>query len=173
MRIAYSKVDGKATNIRFVADDYQASMADELVIQGDILPTAADLSDPPSLAEMRAAAIVKLDAAFEAAAAQLVAGYPPSERLTWRIQEDEADAWTANPVAPTPYVDQLAAARGIDRLVLLGKVMENVTLFRQASALLIGKRQKWRDTIEAAADQVGIDAAVAAGTADIAGALAV
>lgn len=167
-RIVYIKSNGQAESAWFAPADYVLG-ANEYEISGDRLPPLEELSDPPTLAQLQAAAIPQLDAAFEIAAAQLVAGYPPSERSTWYIQEREARAWTADNSAATPYVDQLAAARGIDRVDLIGKIMENVNLFAQYSAILVGKRQKWRDAIEAATDQAGVDAAVASALTDFAG----
>lgn len=43
--IAYRKTNGRAHDIRFVADGYQA-IAGETLIEGDVLPSALELSDP-------------------------------------------------------------------------------------------------------------------------------
>lgn len=122
--------------------------------------------DPAAMSGLRGAAVAAINDAFERAAARLTVSYPPSERLTWPIQEGEALAWNANNATATPYVDQLAAARGIPRDMYLQRTVAKVALFRQASALMVGLRQKGEDAIGAAQDAVSMgaarDAAIAA-----------
>lgn len=43
--IAYRKTNGRAHDVRFVADDYQA-IDGETLIDGDVLPSVEELSDP-------------------------------------------------------------------------------------------------------------------------------
>lgn len=113
---------------------------------------AEALARTAELAPAEAARAV--NAAFETAAARLTSGYPNSERLTWPIQESEALAWQANNGTPTPYIDALAAARGLSRTDYLQRTLLKVQAFRAASAAMVGVRQKAMDQIEAADDDV-------------------
>lgn len=104
----------------------------------------------PSLADAQAQQIAIINAAFESAAEALAAGYPATERLTWPVQQAEALAWAANPAAPTPYLDGLAAARGITPEEMRQLTLDQVNLFLAASQQLVGLRQRLRDQINAA-----------------------
>lgn len=105
----------------------------------------------PTLAEAQAAQLGQINRDFEAAAKALTAGYPEAERLTWPMQQAEAMAWAANQAAPTPYLDGLAAARGIDPAEMRQLTLDQVNLFMSASQALVGARQRLRDAINAAA----------------------
>lgn len=116
-------------------------------------PTHEDEPTPepePSLEEVQAQQIAIINDAFEAAAQALTAGYPATERLTWPVQQAEALAWAANPSAPTPYLDGLAAARGITPEEMRQMTLDQVNLFLAASQQLVGTRQRLRDQINAA-----------------------
>jgi hypothetical protein len=106
---------------------------------------------PPSLADLKAAKYAEIDAEFELEASALTAGYPNSERLTWAVQQSEALAWKANPEAATPYLNSLAMARGLDLDDMRRRTLDQTELFLAASALLLGKRQRLRDSVHAAA----------------------
>ena len=111
-----------------------------------------------TLADYRADQLAAVNAAFEAASQALTEGYPASERLTWPIQQAEALAWAADPFVSTPYLDGLAAARGIDAGALVRKTLANVEAWMAASQQLIGRRQALRDAIAAAATVEAIQA---------------
>lgn len=106
--------------------------------------------DPRSLEELRAAKLVELSEAFEVAAQLLTEGYPASERLTWPIQQGEALAWGIDSTAPTPYLDGLALARGIEPAEMRAKTLQAVQAFMTASRQLVGLRQRLRDEALAA-----------------------
>ena len=114
--------------------------------------------DPRSLAQVKAAQIATIDNAFEGAAQALTAGYPPTERSTWFMQQSEALAWGADNTRPTPYLDGIAQARGIPPAEMREKTLGNVQLFMSASQHLIGTRQALRDAISAAATEAEVSA---------------
>ena len=114
--------------------------------------------DPRTLDDLRRERLRVINAAFDTAAAALVAGYPALERSTWHMQESEALAWQTNPAAPTPYLDAVADARGIDYDDMRNKTLGNVLLFRAASAQLVGTRQALRDAIADATTREAIEA---------------
>lgn len=105
---------------------------------------------PPSLMEVKAQKISDIDLAFEQEAAILISGYPSSERLTWPVQQAEALAWKVDPAASTPYLDILAAARGIDAADMRKRTLDQTELFMAASGPMLGKRQRLRDEVHEA-----------------------
>lgn len=111
----------------------------------------------PSLADAQRDKLIEINAAFEAAAAALTAGYPKTETLTWPDQQREAMAWQADGNAATPFLDALAAARGIPRATYIAKTVAKINLFKAASAALVGKRQKLADQIQAATDATQLE----------------
>ena len=104
--------------------------------------TAADKFE-----QARSVKLAQINSAFEQSASALTAGYPEAERMTWATQQQEALAWAADPDVPTPYLDGLAAARGITPQEMRQKTLDQTQLFMQASQQLVGKRQKLRDLV--------------------------
>lgn len=114
----------------------------------------------PTLEEAQAAQLLVINASFETAAQALTAGYPEAERLTWPIQQSEALAWAADNAAATPYLDGLAAARGITPEDMRALTLAQVQAFQAASQQLVGTRQRLRDEINAAATVAAVRAVV-------------
>lgn len=106
--------------------------------------------DPRSLADIKADQQADVSAEGRRRAAALTAGYPDFEQKTWPTQEREALAWEVNPATPTPFLDGIAAVRGITPEDMRAKTLGAVKAFRQASQYLVGTRQALRDAIEAA-----------------------
>jgi len=100
-----------------------------------------------SLEQLRAAKLAEINAAFRAESSALVVGYPPEERQTWPAQEAEALAWADDDTAATPYLDGIAAARGIAPAAMRAKTLDAVLAFRVESQWLVGTRQALRDAI--------------------------
>lgn len=73
--------------------------------------------------------------------------YEDSEQKTWPIQMAEAEAWLINPASPTPMLTQIANNRGITLTSLVGRVMENVVLFRSTSGAILGQQQALLDRV--------------------------
>ncbi len=107
--------------------------------------TAAEKFD-----QARQAKLSEINSAFEQAASALTSGYPEAERMTWATQQKEALAWASDENAPTPYLDGLAAARGITPQEMRQKTLDQTQLFMQASQQLVGKRQRLRDQVQSA-----------------------
>lgn len=124
----------------------------------------AVLPDPagPAITELKARKLAEINAAFEAAAHALTGGYPEAEQLTWPVQRAEALAWQSDPSSPTPYLDGLAAARGIEPEEMRQKTLTQTLLFMAASQQLVGKRQRLRDALDAIEDDA-VDAAAQIG----------
>lgn len=90
-----------------------------------------------------------INAGYREAVQALVADTPMEERESWFKQEAEAKAYASDTEAPTPYVDGLAAARGVDRVYLLGRILENVAAYEAAHSALTGRRQQLEDALSA------------------------
>lgn len=121
------------------------------------LPVGATLPAEAKFEQAREAKLSEINSAFNAAAAALTDGYPEAERTTWATQQKEALAWGADPAAPTPYLDGLAAARGILVEEMRQKTLDQTQLFMVASQQLVGTRQRLRDLAYDAKTQVELD----------------
>lgn len=114
----------------------------------------------PTLAEAQDAQLLVINAGFETAAQALTTGYPEAERLTWPIQQSEALAWAADNTVATPYLDGLAAARGITSADMRALALAQVQAFQAASQQLVGTRQRLRDEINTAKTVAAVRAVV-------------
>jgi hypothetical protein len=104
-------------------------------------------SAPASPAQMKAAALARINAAYENAMKALTAHYPEDEIRSWPKQEAEARAWLSDRSAPTPWIDAAATARGMSKAELVEKIIANAAAFVPAYGQLTGKGQKLRDEI--------------------------
>ncbi|WP_304669682.1 hypothetical protein [Neisseria polysaccharea] len=88
----------------------------------------------------------------------LLAGYPQVEIDSFYRQEKEALARQADNNAPTPMLAQIAAARGVELDVLIGKVIEKSARLAVAVGAIIGKRQQLEDKLNTIETAPGLDA---------------
>lgn len=106
-------------------------------------------------AQLRAARIERLaavNAATDELLASLSVSYPDLEVASWPQQVKEAEALQADPAADAPLLDSLAAARGIEREDLAGRVLAKSAAYSAASGIIIGARQRIADLLDAAQD---------------------
>lgn len=81
---------------------------------------------------------------------------PQTEMLTWETQERESKEFLqSSPRDSTlaPTMAMIAQNRGVDLEILCQKCLEKSEKYRSISAIMIGKRQKFQDTIEQAQSQ--------------------
>lgn len=78
------------------------------------------------------------------------------EVATWDTQRNELTMYLANPVNPTPYVDNLALVRGETRETLFPKIKAKV----DAMAALQGTQQMLEKRVEAATTLAEVDAVI-------------
>ena len=164
-QISQSPIEG---GIEITQEQYQEALAGMLggkVVSIDggfavIDPPEPETPEPEPLTfeQMQEAKVASINAAFSMAAAALTDGYPPAEQLTWPVQQAEAQAWGADPNAPTPYLDGLASARGISPEDMRALTLAQVQLFMAASQQLVGTRQRLRDLVWAATTPAELDA---------------
>jgi len=126
-------------------------------------------SPPPTVDAQRPQKLTQINAEFDAAMNQLVAGYPEREISSWSQQEKEATAYQAyldsvaagstTAVAPnTPLLDALATARGFTVDALTATILKKSSAFASASGALIGKRQALEDAVNAATTLTELEA---------------
>lgn len=75
---------------------------------------------------------------------------PDYEIHTWTIQALEAKAWQANKSAPTPTLDAIASARGVNADELKRKALDKALKFELLTAHVAGLRQAAEDKIRLA-----------------------
>lgn len=117
------------------------------VLEGPTVTITATLKP---IEHLRALWLTNINKKAQEVANLLTSGYPEFEKATWPDQQREALAWDADHSAPTPYLDQLAGFRGIDRVLYIQKTLAKVNAFRSAAAYLAGTRQKYEDHVKAA-----------------------
>lgn len=89
--------------------------------------------------------------AADAAVAPYMAEFSGVEKQTWAKQQAEVTAYLIDNSAPTPTLDGLAQARGIERSVMLEKAIAKVTAFEPLSVAIVGRQQAYEDQIKAIA----------------------
>ena len=68
--------------------------------------------------------------------------YPQFERDTFAVQENEANAYVKDKEAPTPFIDNLCLNRGVDKEIMVAKILANAEALKLATAPIIGHYQK-------------------------------
>lgn len=116
------------------------------------VPTTFISSSQLSTGQMKAAAVGRINAAYQSAVEALTADYPEEEVKSWPIQEMEARAWLSDPQVATPWLDGAAAERSMSKAELTTKITVKAATFARAHGQLTGKTQKLRDRIAALGD---------------------
>ena len=110
------------------------------------------LNDTELLTELKAIKLIEINNAYETAILSVQREHiPQTEMLSFEIQERESKAYKDSGYTDTslcPFMQSIATARGVDLKALCDKAIEKATLYRQASGMLIGKRQGLQDRIE-------------------------
>lgn len=125
------------------------------------LPEGISLTplETANLADLKADLLTKLNAAAQnfvdahSGASQV----PDFELATWPLQSTEAQAWAADKSAPTPILDGIAAARGLDKDKLKAAALKKSLAYSALSAIVAGQRQAIQDQIEAAKTKSALD----------------
>ena len=68
--------------------------------------------------------------------------YPQFEIDTFATQESEANAYMKDNEVPTPFIDNLCLNRGIDKGIMVAKILANAEALKLATAPIIGQYQK-------------------------------
>ena len=122
----------------------------ELELLKQYLPLV--LSDTELLTELKAIKLIEINNTYEKAILSIQKEHiPQTEMLSFETQERESKAYKGSGYTDTslcPFMQSIANARGVDLKTLCDKALEKATLYRQASSMLIGKRQGLQDKIE-------------------------
>ena len=110
------------------------------------------LNDTELLTELKAIKLIEINKAYENAILSVQREHiPQTEMLSFETQERESKAYKDSGYTDTslcPFMQSIATVRGVDLKPLCDKALEKATLYRQASGMLIGKRQRLQDRIE-------------------------
>jgi len=141
-------------------EDFGAAMARPTghtfdFVDGHLVITAPH---PLTLDQVKAVKLSELAVAFTQRISVIRAGYPDDEITSWPEQKVEATAFTADASANVPLLSHMAAARGITVADLASRVLANASAWATMSGGLIGKRQKYEDAVNAAADAASVAA---------------
>jgi hypothetical protein len=71
----------------------------------------------------------------------LTDSYPKFEKDTFWIQELEARSWNIDNTVATPFIDGLILARGIDKQLMVDKIIANSDALKTYSSTLLGQYQ--------------------------------
>ena len=86
--------------------------------------------------------IAGLEASIQAEIKNIVKDYPQFEIDSFATQESEANAYMKDNEAPTPFIDNLCLNRGIEKSVMVAKILANAEALKLATAPIIGQYQK-------------------------------
>ena len=110
------------------------------------------LSDTELLTELKAIKLIEINNAYEKAILSIQKEHiPQTEMLSFETQERESKAYKDSGYTDTslcPFMQSIANVRGVDLKTLCDKALHKATLYRQATSMLIGKRQGLQDKIE-------------------------
>ena len=86
--------------------------------------------------------ITGLEATIQAEIKNIVKDYPQFEIDTFATQESEANAYVKDKEASTPFIDNLCLNRGIDKGIMVAKILANAEALKLATAPILGQYQK-------------------------------
>ncbi|ECL0298810.1 hypothetical protein FKJ40_07045 [Campylobacter jejuni] len=109
------------------------------------------LQDVELLSELKALKIIEINNYYESTIKAVQKEHiPDTEMLSFETQERESLAYKNSNYQDTslcPFMIAISTARGMDLRTLCDKALEKATLYRQASGMLIGKRQGLQDRV--------------------------
>lgn len=89
----------------------------------------------------------KVNIEFEKAMDTITGAYPEAEQKTWDIQRQEAIVYSKDNTVKTPMIDNIAESRGVDKEVLVNKILEKANKLDIVTGKAIGYRQRAEDVI--------------------------
>lgn len=113
-------------------------------------PEGSFASDPgPTLEEAKTEKRNEINNAADEALSYIINLYPTSEVNSWPVQIEEANAWTADNDAATPFLDGLLARRPTKtKTVLAQTIIANSDEYKVVSADIFGQRQELDDAVD-------------------------
>jgi len=119
-----------------------------------------DAAAVESLAQAKARKEAEMRATAAASIQAIVSPYTLEERETWFTQVKEAEAYTANNAASTPFIDAIIAARGVTKAEQVNNILTKKALYEAAVGAILGRQQNRADQITAATTTETVNAIV-------------
>lgn len=88
----------------------------------------------------------------------LASPYTTEERESWPTQQKEAEEWQKDSNCKCDFIRSMSTAREIPLSTMVGKIMENVSLFRIIAGQILGKQQNLLDQVDAVTTISGLEA---------------
>lgn len=109
-------------------------------VVGEEPPELVDALSQESFEKTKKEALSKAEEAFNKQCDVITQNAPSKEIDSWKKQEDEARAWSADNTAPTPLIDGLLISRGLGetKAELVQKVIDNADLWATAYSEVLG-----------------------------------
>jgi len=124
-----------------------ADQAAVLAILTSALPVAIAAQQ---LSQAKAAMNAAIMAGADQLRAQMMADYSDLEQSSFPYQLADAQAWTKDNTATTPWLSAMAVARGTTVAVLAPKVIANDAAWTALAGKIIGQQQAYQDQVTAA-----------------------
>lgn len=119
------------------------------LIDGKVVQVEPPSETRSSLKDLASAAMNAVNVEYVACMGAVANAYPLHERESWPIQLSEAkDLMTTGSGATTPWIDQCAAQRGLDRMELAQRIVAKDTAYREVSGFFSGVRQWHEDRVD-------------------------
>lgn len=127
---------GQIGDYTYIFADSLDGQPSELVFENIILTKSelAFLKNQRYIAQIEANTLMKVK--------ELVKDYPDFEVDTFSTQETEAKEYMKDNTSATPFIDSLAASRGVDKEVMISKIINNSIALKSMTAPIIGRYQK-------------------------------
>lgn len=116
------------------------------------------LNPPKSLADTKLERIKHINQQADIAFNSITASYPKQEVSTWPNQYAEAWALQSDPLAYTPTLAAIALESNVTVTMLATTVLQKAAAYTQASGLIVGKRKRLTDEINACLDNAEVGA---------------
>lgn len=113
-----------------------------------------------TLDEVKLDKIYEINAIYEQKSETIKIDTPESEVLTWDIQKNEVEGYMKDNSFPTPFIDNLALSRQINKSELVHKIITKVVAFNTYMAKITGQRQFYEDKIKAAVNKSEVESIV-------------
>jgi len=115
----------------------------------------------PTLEQAQGFKLNELTNAFSAEVHAITSNAQDHEMVSWRKQEDEARAYTADNTAATPFIDAQVATRQLEtKDELVAKIIANADAYQVAYAKLLGKYQNLSNAVSIATTVKDVEAVV-------------
>ncbi len=144
----------------FGYDESQQALYDQRIASEGHAPISeaealAILNPPETLQDLTSAAQALVNAEYSRRMGAISEAYPLHERESWPVQLQEAnllllyaDVVPIPETVKTPWIDQCAHQRGLDRMELAARIVAKDEGYRTVSGFLTGVRQWHEDCID-------------------------